>query len=321
MPSVVRIGTSGWAYPHWRGRFFPADLRQAGHLRYTAERMDGLEINTTFYGSARPTSFTAWRAAVADLTGFRYAVKGSRYITHMKKLRDVETALANFFATGPLLLGETLGPFLWQLPPNLGFDEAVLEAFFERLPRDAAAGQRLARKHDARFKDRATSERGPNLPARAPLAHAVEPRHASFESDAFVKLCERQRIAIVHADTAGKHVALEAPGADLAYLRLHGSKQLYASRYDDDELAAWAARVRKLEAREVYVFFDNDGSAHAPHDAIRLRDILADLLPLPRAADRDRRDERSPRARRDRARRGPGVAVRGERRSGADPRR
>jgi uncharacterized protein YecE (DUF72 family) len=321
MPSVVRIGTSGWSYPHWRGRFFPVGMPATGHLRYAAERVDALEINTTFYGSARPTRFTAWRAGVADLEGFRFAVKGSRYITHMKKLRGVEAALANFFATGPLLLGATLGPFLWQLPPNLGYDEAVLEAFFQLLPRDAGAAQRLAGKHDARFAGRATTERGPGLTARAPLHHAVEPRHPSFEGDAFVRLCERQRVAIVHADTAGRHVALEAPGADVAYLRLHGSRKLYASRYRDDELLAWAARVRELAAAEVYVFFDNDARAYAAHDAIRLRDILADLLPLPRAADRDRRDERGPRARGARARRGAGVAVGRERRSGADPRR
>ncbi len=128
-PRIVRIGTSGWSYPHWRGRFYPKGLRQAGELRHAAERMDALEINTTFYGSIRSSTFTGWREQVADLAtrGFRYAVKGSRYITHMKKLRDVQTALANFYATGPLLLGDTLGPFLWQLPPVLAFDEELLE--------------------------------------------------------------------------------------------------------------------------------------------------------------------------------------------------
>jgi len=316
----VRIGTSGWSYPHWRGRFFPDGMPATRQLRFAAERMDALEVNTTFYGSARPTTFTAWRAEVADLPDFRFAVKGSRYITHMKKLRDVETPLANFFATGPLLLGATLGPILWQLPPNLAFHEELLDAFFDLLPRDAAAAQKLAAKHDARFEGRASTERGPGLGARAPLTYAVEPRHPSFDDEAFVALCNRRRVAIVHADTAGRHVALEAPGAHLAYLRLHGSRKLYASRYRDDELETWAARVRRLEAGcEVYVFFDNDARAYAAHDAIRLREILADLLPLPRAADRHRRDERSTRPRRDRARRGASLAGGRRRRSGVDP--
>jgi uncharacterized protein YecE (DUF72 family) len=321
MPSRILVGTSGWSYPHWKERFFPKGLPAAARLRFAAEHLDTLEINTTFYGSQRPAAFLSWRQTVADLVagGFRFAVKGSRYITHMKKLRDPGVALANFFATGPLLLGDALGPFLWQLPPSLALDEDLLDAFFDLLPRTAAAAQRLAAGHDARFAGRASTERGPGLAAGAPLEHAVEPRHGSFESERFVALCARHGIAIVHADTAGKHVMLEAPGARLAYLRLHGSRRLYASRYTDAELAAWAARARRLEAETVYVYFDNDARAYAPRDAARLRALLSDLLPLPRAADRDRRDGRDAGAGRDRARRRPGLAAGGRRR--ADPRR
>src|SRR5688572_18593281 len=115
------VGTSGWLYPHWRGRFYPADLSPRRWLTWAAARFDALEVNTTFYGSARPQSFESWAAEVPP--GFRFAVKGSRYITHMKKLRDVDQAVANFFATGLLLLGGALGPILWQLPPQLPFDE------------------------------------------------------------------------------------------------------------------------------------------------------------------------------------------------------
>jgi uncharacterized protein YecE (DUF72 family) len=304
-PGCVRVGTSGWSYPHWRARFYPRGLRHASELRFAAERLDALEINTTFYGSLRPTTFTAWQTDTADLAasaGFRFAVKGSRYITHMKKLREVATALANFYATGPLLLGGALGPFLWQLPPMLRFDADLLARFFDLLPRTAGAAQRLAARHDERFAGRATTERGPGLPARAVLEHALEPRHPSFDCDAFVRLCERHDVAVVHADTAGKHVALAAPGAGLAYLRLHGSRRLYGSRYLDEELDAWAARIRGLAAREVYVFFDNDARAYAARDAMRLRERLEDLLPLARAEDRDRRDGGSAGARRDRAR-------------------
>ena len=319
MPPRIHVGTSGWSYPHWNGRFFPVGLPASRRLRFAAERMDALEINTTFYGSRRPETFVAWRDDVADLAGFRFAVKGSRYITHMKKLRGVEIALANFFATGPLLLGDALGPILWQLPPQLGFDAELLAAFFDLLPRDAQSAQRLAARHDARFAGKATTERGPGLPARAGLRYAVEPRHETFDSDGFVELCTRSDVAIVHADTAGRHVALERAGASHAYIRLHGSRKLYASRYTDAELAAWAARLRRLDVAEAHVFFDNDARAHAPHDAARLRDLVRDLLPLPRAADRDRRDGRRTVSRRGGARRGGRLVV-GERRR-ADPRR
>lgn len=276
----VRVGTSGWAYPHWRGRFYPPGLAHRRELRHAAERLAALEINATFYGSLRPTTFAAWREEVADLVagGFRFAVKGSRYITHLRRLRDVEAALANFYATGPLLLGAALGPFLWQLPPTLRFEPETLERFFALLPRSAGAAQRLARRHDDRFAGRASSDRGPGLAARAPLAHAVEPRHPSFDDVAFLRMCAAHEIAVVHADTAGKHVALAPSGGRLAYLRLHGSRRLYGSRYRDDELDAWAERVRRLGAAEVYVFFDNDAYAHAPRDARRLHARLARKL-------------------------------------------
>jgi uncharacterized protein YecE (DUF72 family) len=282
---MIRVGTSGWRYPHWRDRFFPRGLPGARWLRFAAERLGALEINTTFYGSLRPATFSAWAEAVRDLAatrGFRFAVKGSRYLTHMKKLRDVEAALANFFATGPLLLGGALGPILWQLPPQLGFDEARLKSFFALLPRDVAAAQRLARRHDARFAGRATSARGPGLAAGDALRYALEPRHASFHDHRFYALCERSGVAPVVADTAGKHVALVLPPpsvprpAPLAYVRLHGSRRLYRSRYHDRELAVWAREVETLarRAEEVFVFFDNDAAAHAAKDAMRLQNLL-----------------------------------------------
>jgi uncharacterized protein YecE (DUF72 family) len=300
---LIRVGTSGWNYPHWRGRFYPQSLPAAAWLRFAAERMDTIEINTTFYRLVRPARFAAWRAEVAPFVAtraFRFAVKGSRFITHMKKLRGVDDSLARFFASGPLLLGDALGPILWQLPPLLRFHPDTLAAFFELLPRTAGAVRQ---------------PRGPNLTARAPLRYALEPRHPSFDDPAFHELCRRHDIAVVAADTAGQHVALAAAaGGGAGYFRLHGNRRLYGGSYSDGELAAWADRALGLtNARETYVFFDNDERAFAAFDASR----LSDLLDSRRGQDRDRCDGRRERARRDRARRGAGVAV--ARRAGDHP--
>jgi uncharacterized protein YecE (DUF72 family) len=264
----VWIGTSGWNYRHWRGRFYPPDLPQKQELAYIAGRFNSVEINGTFYGLTRPSVCQAWRQAVPP--GFVFAIKGSRYITHMLKLRNFRAPLGNFFAQGILRLGRQLGPILWQLPPGLKFDADRARAFFDALPRDIAAAERRARNHDARTTGRSalTAPDG----RHQPLRHAVEPRHASWLEDAALKLLEAQDLALVAADTAGKHPFSLVRTAGFAYLRLHGSTQLYASRYTDEEIATWAARVRDLRdsGADVHVYFDNDARAHAPADALRL---------------------------------------------------
>jgi uncharacterized protein YecE (DUF72 family) len=279
--SRVFVGTSGWVYPHWRGRFYPAGLAARRWLRFAAERMDSLEVNTTFYGSARPTTFAGWLDDVRELvpSGFRFAIKGSRFITHVKRLRDARQALANFFSTGLLGLGAALGPILWQLPPQLPFDEARLEEFLALLPRTAGEAERLGRRHDERFAGRADPSRGAGLPARAALAYAIEPRHPSFGSERFLALCRAHDVAAVVADLAGRQVPVDRVTSSLAYLRLHGSRRRYAGRYSAGELDAWRDRiVRYIDAgaREVHVYFDNDASAHAAHDAIALRRRLGE---------------------------------------------
>src|SRR5437773_9312726 len=150
---LARVGTSGWLYPHWRGDFYPRKLPQRLELPYLAERLGTVEINGTFYSLTRPETCTAWRRSVPD--GFVFAVKGSRYITHMLKLRNFQRPLANFFASGILRLGAQLGPILWQLPPQLPFDRERARRFFAELPRDLRGAERWARRHDARTKGRA----------------------------------------------------------------------------------------------------------------------------------------------------------------------
>src|SRR5260370_30188154 len=126
-PGETRIGISGWRYAPWRGVFYPKGLRQKDELAYAAGKFRSIEINGTFYSLQRPELFVAWYAATpAD---FVFAVKGGRFVTHMKRLREIETPLANFFASGVLRLKEKLGPILWQFPPDFPFDEARFEAF------------------------------------------------------------------------------------------------------------------------------------------------------------------------------------------------
>jgi uncharacterized protein YecE (DUF72 family) len=267
----VWIGPSGYAYPEWRGAFYPPDLPASHFLQFAASRFDSIEINSTFYRLASPGSFHAWAAAVQS-PAFVYAVKGSRYITHDKKLSGVGTALANFYASGVLSFGARTGPFLWQLPHGLGFDADRMAAFLDQLPDGANDAARLARKHDARLTHGVTLR--PEAPCR--YRHAFEVRHPSFATDAFFRLLERRGAATVIADTAGKYPVLDAVTADFVYVRLHGAEALYASKYEDQELEGWADRVdRWSRGRDVYVYFDNTACGHAPGDALRLRAMLA----------------------------------------------
>jgi uncharacterized protein YecE (DUF72 family) len=260
----IRIGISGWLYRGWRGSFYPKGLRQKDELTYAAGRFDTIEINGTFYSLKRPEAFARWREMTPD--GFVFAVKGSRFITHMKKLRDVDTALANFFASGVLALREKLGPFLWQLPANFAFDAERVERFLSLLKTDR----------------------------RRKLRHAIEIRHPDFLDPAFIALLRQQNVALVFADAAGWPYT-EDVTADFVYIRLHGSEERYASGYDEWALGRWAKRIerwaaggapsdaklverrppRRRKTRDVYVYFDNDAKVRAPFDAQDLRERLA----------------------------------------------
>lgn len=259
--TTVRTGISGWRYPPWRGQFYPRGLPQRQELSYASRQLATIEINGTFYSLQRPESFRSW---VADTPAdFLFAVKGPRFVTHMKKLRDVEVPVANFFASGVLALGAKLGPVLWQLPPNLGFDADRLEAFLMGLPRTTAAAARLANRHDARLDGRAVTE----VDADRPLRHAVEFRHDSFLSH--LDMFARHDVAVVVADTAGKWpLVLEQTSSSLTYVRLHGDQELYVSGYSEEALDIWAERiVGWRNERDVVVYFDNDVKVRAPFDA------------------------------------------------------
>jgi len=262
------IGTSGWLYPHWRDRFYPTGLPQKQWLAWLAARFSTVEINATFYRLQRPECFARWRAEAGR--GFSFAVKASRYVTHMLKLKGGRAPLANFFAQGVLELGAQLGPVLWQLPPQLGFSAERAESFFAALPRDLAAAERLARRHDRRLSGRATLTAPDGRHQR--IRHALEVRHPSWLCEESLKLLAKHRIALVTADTAGTFPLSFERTADFAYARLHGSARLYGSRYRGGELDQWADRVAGWLAggADVFVYFDNDHQAWAPGDALRL---------------------------------------------------
>ena len=282
----IRIGISGWRYEPWRKVFYPAGLAQHRELHYASRQLPTIEINGTFYSLQRPEFFRAWHDQTPE--GFVFAIKGSRYISHMRRLVDIEKPLANFFASGVFNLGGKIGPFLWQFPPNFRFRPERLEAFFGMLPRDLESALALARRRDSRVKGRSCLRYAcPNLKLR----HAIEIRHESFIDPAFVKLLRRHKVALVVADTAGKWPFLEDVTADFMYLRLHGDEELYASGYSDQALDWWAGRIRAWstggeapdarkvcpdlppparKSRDVYCYFDNDMKVHAPFDARKL---------------------------------------------------
>lgn len=279
--SKIRIGISGWRYAPWRKQFYPEGLTQSKELAFASRAVSSIEINGSFYALQTPQRYAQWRDDTPD--GFVFSVKAPRYITHVRRLKDIEEPLANFFASGPLQLGDKLGPILWQFPPSLKFDPQRFTDFLQRLPHDRAAAAQCARHCAARLhKDGAFDSLG-----NGPLRHAVEIRHDSFRDPAFVELLRQHRVALVVADTAGKWPYLEDLTADFLYLRLHGDAELYASGYTDSALQRWAQRIRTWTrgqqpgdaqlagerkaavsgAKDLYCYFDNDLKVRAPFDA------------------------------------------------------
>lgn len=267
----VRVGTSGWRYPAWRGTFYPEGLAQRRELEYLSRAVSTIEINGSFYSLQRPERYRSW--AEQTPPDFLFAVKGPRFVTHMKQLHDVRTPVANFLASGVLALGPKLGPVLWQLPPRMGFDPDRLVPFLELLPRSTAAAAALAAEHDERLEGRCHL----TTDADRPLRHALEVRGESFRDPAFPKLLREQGIALVIADSAGRWPSFDEVTSDLVYVRLHGDVELYVSGYSAQALDRWAERIRVwlADGCDVVAYFDNDVKVHAPFDAIALAGRLA----------------------------------------------
>jgi len=243
---MVRIGTSGWVYPHWRERFYPSSLPTKRWLSFYAQHFDTVEVNNSFYRLPKRETFEQWRKETPD--NFVFAVKGSRFITHMKKLKEVSEALVRFFSAVDGL-GEKLAVVLWQLPPNLKADAERLDAFFRILSRHCA--------------------------------HAVEFRHPSWWQDKGVlKVLERHEVAhcVPIAPPFPKELA-HMVTAPLVYLRFHGWNGLYAGFFPDDELAWWAEQITNWQKQglTVFAYFNNDVNAYAVVNAKTLKAMVAQL--------------------------------------------
>jgi len=280
----VRIGISGWTYVPWRGTFYPGKLAQKNELEFASDIFNTIEINGTFYTLQKPASFARWARETPD--DFVFSVKGPRFITHMKRLKDAEAPLANFFSSGLFALGRKLGPILWQLPPNFRYQPQVLEDFFSLLPRHTEQAALLAEKHDDRMKGRCMTE--PLF--HQPIRHALEIRNSTFAVPEFIEMLRRYQVALVCADTVEWPRLMDLT-IDFVYCRLHGSEILYVSGYTSKALDGWAERVRAwangtepqdaekvvdspapaADSRDVFVYFDNDAKVRAPVDAQALR--------------------------------------------------
>ena len=235
----IRIGCSGWQYQHWRGDFYPAELSPARWLEYYAERFDTVEINNTFYRLPEAATFTKWGRRAPR--GFTYAVKASRYLTHMKKLKDPEDPLQRFFVRARRL-GRSFGPVLYQLPPRWPVNVDRFARFLRALPRRRQ--------------------------------HVVEFREPSWYSDEIFALLERHRVALCLHDMAGSAPGKIAIGPFL-YVRFHG-EQKYAGRYSDRVLDGWADWLvpQIASGARLWAYFNNDVGGPAPRDARRLKERL-----------------------------------------------
>jgi uncharacterized protein YecE (DUF72 family) len=239
MASHLRIGCSGWQYKHWRGEFYPADLPQTRWLEHYATRFDTVELNNSFYRLPSAAAFRSWRERTP--ANFLFAVKASRFLTHMKKLKDPEDPLSRLF-TPARSLGAKLGPVLYQLPPRWPFDGDRLRRFLRALS-----------------------------PRRQ---HTIEFREASWYNDEAFAMLARYGVALCLHDMRGS-ISPRVCTAPFVYVRFHGTER-YGGRYPDDHLQDWAAWLagEMARGRSVYAYFNNDSGGHAPRDAVRLRTFL-----------------------------------------------
>jgi uncharacterized protein YecE (DUF72 family) len=235
---AIIVGTSGWQYSQWKGLFYPKDVPQRDWLPFFSERFPAVEINNTFYMLPREEVFDGWRKRSAE--GFTFAVKASRYITHVRRLRDCREPLRRFW-TNTRHLGPKLGPVLFQLPPNLRADLDLLRSFIDLLPKDMRA--------------------------------AFEFRHPTWESGEVHEALDRVGCALVLADRPGARVAPVITGG-WSYVRFHQGRRM-APGYPREKLRRWAKRLAGIESAETWVFFNNDPQGAAVRDAVTLTDLLA----------------------------------------------
>ncbi len=238
MEQRIRIGTSGWTYPHWKESFYPVSCPKSNWLEYYSKHFDTVELNATFYRLPNSKTFENWNVRTPD--HFLWAVKASKYITHTKRLKEPKEPLERLTEASSGLK-KKLGPILFQLPPSLSYDEKIFHGFCQLLN---------------------------------PLQqYAVEVRHPSWIDEQAILMLRKYKIAFCISDTAGRYPFHEVLTADFVYIRLHGSKKLYASEYSEEELETWARKIKNW-GKDTFVYFDNDFGGYAVKNAMRLKGIL-----------------------------------------------
>jgi uncharacterized protein YecE (DUF72 family) len=241
--ALIRVGIGGWNYEPWRGTFYPDDLPQKRELEYAAGKLTAIEINATFYGRQSPKSWENWARTVPD--GFQFAVKGSRFIVMKSKLAEAGEGIGNFVAQGFTILGEKLGPILWMLPARKKFDREDMAAFLMLLPQ----------MHDG-----------------IALRHVIEPRHESFNDDAFFDLCRDRNVAVVYGDD-DEFPLIDADTADFRYARLQRMNEDVPTGYDGKSLDRFAGKIQGW-AKDSHIFMINGAKVRAPAAAMALQQRL-----------------------------------------------
>ncbi len=279
------IGISGWRYAPWRDNFYPKGLVQKKELYFASRSVNSIEINGSFYALQTPERYASWYADTPD--SFVFSVKAPRYITHIRRLNDVEEPIANFFASGVFELKEKLGAILWQLPPSFKFNEEKFRQFLELLPKTVTEVVKSTRQYHADF------ELPKKFPRSFKLRHAIEIRNETFVNEKFIKMLRSHNVAFVVADTAGRWPYAEDVTSDFVYMRLHGDTELYRSGYSKTAIEHWykrikswsrgrhpkdakliGKRVRLHESLDIFCYFDNTDKLWAPQDARQLSGLL-----------------------------------------------
>jgi uncharacterized protein YecE (DUF72 family) len=234
------IGCSGWHYDHWRGLYYPEGLPKSKWLQFYAKQFNTVELNNSFYHLPSEKAFATWRESTPE--DFVFAVKVSRFITHIKRLRNLGSAVENFLSRA-CLLQDKLGPFLYQLPPNMKRNDAVLESFLASLPQK--------------------------------YQHVFEFRNESWIQDSVFNILRRYNTGLCVFDMPGFTCPLVAT-SDFAYIRFHGSASLYSSCYSNEELSQWAQKIAHLSenVKSIYIYFNNDAEAFAVKNALTLTKFI-----------------------------------------------
>ncbi len=254
----IYIGTSGWVYSHWVGKFYPENLPSKDRLKYFAKYFDTAEVNYSFYHLPRPTTFLKWYQETPK--GFLFSVKASRFITHIKRLKNVKDPWQQFFENAKNLK-EKLGPILFQFPPSFKAEKENIQRLRNFLK--LLSNYQLATTHYS-------------LPTtHYKLRYAFEFRHKTWLDEKTYKLLEKYNAALVIADSS-RYPKAEVVTTDFVYIRMHGPAELFASKYSDKALENLAKKIKKWqkEKRDVFVYFNNDFHGFAIENALFLKKLL-----------------------------------------------